>query len=380
MPVPPYDKLAHLLVRYSTMVRAGELVSLVASPLAEPLVVALYREVLLAGGHPVVLMTPGACLEALFQLGNDQQLALVSPVETCATDDADVTVFVLTDEEVRRTSGLALNRQALHQEARRPLTESFLRRTAEKSLRWIATLFPCEAAALHAGMTLSQYETILFRAGMLHEDDPASAWRALSQRQARLVDFLQQVRELRLTASAGTDLRLAVAGRTWINGDGRENFPDGEVFTCPIEDATEGIIYFDLPSVHAGLEVQGVRLAFKAGRVIEASADRGEEYLIRLLDQDPGARVLGEIGLGCNYAVTQYTQNTLLDEKTGGTFHLALGTAHPASGGAQPRRPALGPDLRPARRRTDRGGWRGDQRGRSVLECRLAAAWVTAVK
>jgi aminopeptidase len=211
--------------------------------------------------------------------------------------------------------------------------ELFLRRAAEKSLRWVATQFPCQAAAQEADMSLAEYEDFVFAAGMLDQDDPAAAWNVLSERQARLVGFLQTVRELRFVTAAGTDLRVGVGGRTWINCDGHENFPDGEVFTGPREDATEGTVCFDFPAVRGGREVLGVRLVFRAGRVVEASAAKGEEFLFQMLDQDEGARVLGEVALGCNYAITRHTRNTLFDEKIGGTFHVALGAAYPESGG-----------------------------------------------
>jgi len=168
---------------------------------------------------------------------------------------------------------------------------------------------------------------------MLHHDDPAAAWQTLSAAQARVAESLQSVRELHFWTPRGTNLRVGVAGRTWINCDGRENFPDGEVFTGPIEDATEGVVCFDFPAVHGGREVQDVRLEFRAGRVVAASAAKGEDFLIRLLDQDAGARVLGEVAIGCNYAVARYTRNTLFDEKIGGTFHVALGASYPESGG-----------------------------------------------
>ena len=105
------------------------------------------------------------------------------------------------------------------------------------------------------------------------------------------------------------------------------------MFTGPIEDATEGVVCFDFPSIHGGREVDGVRLVFRSGRVVEASARKGEDFLLRMLDQDPGARVLGEVALGCNYAITRHTRNTLFDEKIGGTFHVALGASYPESGG-----------------------------------------------
>jgi aminopeptidase len=330
---PRIDRLAEVLVRYSTRMQPGQLVSLVGPPLAEPLIVALYREVLRAGGHPCVLMAPEACTELLYRHGSPEQVGFLNPFEAREIEAVDVAVHVLATENSRALTGIDPGVQALRSQSRGPLMERFLRRAAEKSLRWVATQFPCQAAAQDAEMSLAEYEDFVFAAGMLDREEPAAAWRSLSERQARLVDFLHTVGELRFVTPCGTDLRLGVAGRTWINCDGHENFPDGEVFTGPIEDATEGTVGFDFPAVHGGREVQGVRLRFRAGRVVEASATRGEEFLVRMLDQDAGARVLGEVALGCNYAITRYTRNTLFDEKIGGTFHVALGASYPESGG-----------------------------------------------
>jgi aminopeptidase len=327
------DKLADVLVRYSTAVRPGDLVSLTGPPLAEPLIVALYRAVLRAGGHPVVVMAPEACAEVLYREGNPEQLAYVSPLETREVEAVDVAIHVAAPLNTRALTGIDPRKQALRNQARLPLMDRFLRRAAERSLRWVATQFPCQAVAQDADLSLADYEAFVHAAGFLDRPDPVAAWRSLSERQARLAEYLGGVREVRLVTPAGTDLRLGVAGRTWINCDGHENFPDGEVFTGPVEDATEGTVCFDFPAVHGGREVQGVRLVFRAGRVVDASAAKGEEFLIRMLDQDAGARILGEAALGCNYAVTRHTQNTLFDEKIGGTFHLALGAAYPESGG-----------------------------------------------
>jgi aminopeptidase len=330
---PRLDKLAAVLVRYSTQVQPGQLVSLVGPPLAEPLVVALYREVLLAGGHPLVLMAPEACTEMLYRHGSSEQIAYLNPFELREVEAVDVAIHLLAPENTHALTNLDASRPARRSRARWPIMELFLRRAAEKSLRWVATQFPCQAAAQDASMSLTEYEEFVFGAGMLDRDVPELAWQALSERQARLVDFLQHIREVRFVTPRGTDLRLGVGGRTWINCDGHENFPDGEVFTGPIEGATEGTVCFDFPAVHGGREVQGIRLVFRAGRVVDASASHGEKFLIGMLDQDPGARVLGEAALGCNYAITRHTRNTLFDEKIGGTFHVALGASYPESGG-----------------------------------------------
>jgi aminopeptidase len=327
------DKLAEVLVRYSTVVRPGDLVSLAGPPLAEPLIVALYREVLRAGGHPMVLMTPESCAEVLYRQGSAEQLTFLNPLETREVESVDVAIHVAASANTRALSNIDPAKQALRNRARQPLMDLFLRRAADQSLRWVATQFPCQAAAQDADMSLADYEEFVFRAGLLGHADPLAAWRSMSERQARVAAYLANIRELRVVTPAGTDLRLGVAGRKWINCDGHQNFPDGEVFTGPIEDATEGTACFDSPAVHGGREVHGVRLAFRAGRVVDAAAARGEEFLIRMLDQDAGARVLGEVALGCNYAITRHTRNTLFDEKIGGTFHLALGASYPESGG-----------------------------------------------
>ena len=182
-------------------------------------------------------------------------------------------------------------------------------------------------------MSLSNYEDFVFRAGLLHQDDPAAAWKEISTRQQRLVDYLNGKKEIHFVTPQGTDLRLDVTQRTWINCDGHENFPDGEVFTGPVENATTGTVCYSFPAVHAGREVDEIRLVFQDGQVTDATASKGEAFLHSMLDQDAGAKILGEIAIGTNYSINQYTKNTLFDEKIGGTFHAALGAAYPESGG-----------------------------------------------
>jgi aminopeptidase len=210
--------------------------------------------------------------------------------------------------------------------------EIFLRRAAEKQLRWSGTQFPTQAAAQDAEMSLGEYEDFVFGAGLLDRADPVAAWKAVSERQQRLVDFLNGKAEYHVVAGNGTDVRMSVAGRKWINCDGHENFPDGEVFTGPVLDSVNGVIQFSLPAVHHGREVQDARLVFKNGKVVEASASKGEDFLISMLDTDGGSRFLGECAIGTNYQIKNYTRNTLFDEKIGGTVHFAVGAGYPETG------------------------------------------------
>jgi aminopeptidase len=129
------------------------------------------------------------------------------------------------------------------------------------------------------------------------------------------------------------DLVIRVGGRRWKNAAGEHNFPDGEVFTAPLETATRGRVTFSFPALYGGREVEGITLTFAEGRVVEATAAKGADLLQAMLDLDAGARVLGEFAFGTNYGIARFTRNILFDEKIGGTVHLALGAAYPETGG-----------------------------------------------
>ncbi len=330
---PRLEKLADVLVNYSTAICQDDFVRLAGPPVARPLLVTLYRAVLRAGGHPHVQMVPDECAESKLELATDEQLHYEDPVDLYMVEQIDASISLWGQDNTKSLSQVDPQRQAAASQARKRMTTRFLDRAAKGDLRWVGSQFPCHAAAQDAQMSLAAYEKFVFDAGLLHLPDPAAAWREISQRQQRIVDCLNGRHEIRFTTPQGTDLKVGVAGRTWINCDGHENFPDGEVFTGPVENATEGVVCYSFPAVHGGREVDGIRLSFREGRVVDARAAKGEAFLHAMLDQDAGARTLGEIAIGANYAVREYTRNTLFDEKIGGTFHAALGAAYPESGG-----------------------------------------------
>ena len=221
---------------------------------------------------------------------------------------------------------------AVQSKAMEPISETFMQRSASGALNWTVAQFPTPAAAQDAGMSLRDYQTFVYRAGLLDEPDPVSAWKQLGERQEKLIEWLRGKKIVHITGP-GTDLKVSIEGRTWLNDDGHKNFPGGEIFTGPVESATEGVIQFSFPAYLRGREVQGVRLVFEGGRVTEASATADEEFLRGMLDMDEGARRLGEFAFGTNHGIQQFTKNTLFDEKIGGTLHMALGRAYPESGG-----------------------------------------------
>jgi aminopeptidase len=326
------DRLAAVLVQYSTNVKKGDLVRIGGDVTALPLMEAVYEQALRAGGNPFFQMTTDESSDAFFRVASDEQLAYVSPINQHIVETIDVYVGIGGVANTRAKTNVPPEKQALASKARKPFLKRLLERAAKKELRWTGTQYPTAASAQDAEMSVHEYEDFVFRAGLLHLPDPVAGWRAMSERQQRLADFLEKKKEIRVIGK-GTDLRVGIEGRHWINCDGHENFPDGEVFTGPIETATEGTVRYTFPAVHGGREVQDITLVFKNGRVVDARASKGEEFLLKMIDQDPGARTLGEFAIGTNFGIQQYTRNTLFDEKIGGTCHAALGAAYPESGG-----------------------------------------------
>ena len=326
------EKLADVLVNYSVGVKPDQLVRISGPPIAQPLVVALFGKVLAAGGHPAVRMTPEEMNEIFLKQASDEQLRYLNPISLFEYEKIDCSIGIWAEENTKALTNCDPKKIGLTQAARKPLMDIFMKRAAEGSLKWAGTQFPCQAAAQDAEMSLAEYEDFVFHAGMLHEADPVASWKRLSERQKRLIDFMAGKTEYRVVAANGTDVRMSLAGMTWINCDGHENFPDGEVFTGPVIDSVNGQINFSFPAVHHGRECDGVKLTFKNGKVVDASAAKGEEFLISMLDMDKGSRFLGECAIGTNYDIKRYTRNTLFDEKIGGTVHFALGAGYPESG------------------------------------------------
>lgn len=332
---PRLDKLAEVMVQYSARVKRGDVVGIMAEDAARPLVEALARASIKAGAHVFAVPRNATFAQALLDHGDDEQVAHTHPVLMHYMRTVDVHFSLWAEENTKALSRYDARRVALLQQARKPFLKVMMDRAAKGEVRWCGTQFPTQASAQDAEMSLSQYEEFVFRAGLLHLENPAAEWAKVHERQERVREYLQGKKTLRFRAPAcdghdGTDLTVDVSKGIWINCSGRENFPDGEVFAGP--GGVDGRVNYTFPAVYHGREVEGVRLVFRGGRVVEASAKKGEDFLFKMLDQDPGARTLGEIAIGTNYGITQFSKNTLFDEKIGGTFHAAVGAGYPESG------------------------------------------------
>src|SRR3954465_1526883 len=329
---PRQQALAEILVRYSTKVQPGDVTVIQSTTIAEPLVQAIYEEVLRAGGHPVFQITPEGALSSFYELASDEQLDFVAPPQAWTYTESDVRIAVMAEENTRALTRSDPAKQSRAQKARKPLLEAAMKRSAEGTHRWALTLYPTHAFAAEADMSLAQYEEFFYRACLAYDDDPVTAWERQSEQVRRLAEWMEG-REEGHVVGPGTDIRLNVSGRHWIPCYGSHNMPDGEFFTGPVEDAVNGEVSFSFPASYGGREGAGVRFRVEGGRTQAASGGGGEEFLLEMLDTDDGARRLGELGIGTNYGIGTGTKEILLDEKIGGTVHMAIGASYPESGG-----------------------------------------------
>lgn len=326
------NRLANVLVNYSTKVKAGDWVHVNANWQAIPLVKEVVRYVLRAGGNPSVNLESSDLNEVFMAQANDTQLRWVPPLEMHMIKEANVWIVIEAPENTRAMSNIDPSRQQMRNQSYQKWMETYSKRSAAGELRWVIANYPCQALAQEAGMSLSDYEDFIYQATFADQVDPVQSWRNLHDEQERLVKWLTGKKTISIRGPQA-DLTLSVAGRRFINSDGDQNMPSGEVFTSPVEESVNGWAQFSYPAIYLGTTVEGVRLEFKDGEVIKASAEKNEEFLLRMLETDDGSRFLGELGIGTNYGITRFTKNILYDEKIGGTFHLALGNGFGEAGG-----------------------------------------------
>lgn len=327
------EKLAYTLIHYSTEVKPGERVLIRStSPAGEPLAGALYAEALKAGALPsVYIHMSQENVIALESTSDLNQLAYVDPMLKLMYEQAEVIYRIEAAQNARDRTAYPLDRQRARSQAYDELIKIQMRREAAKELRRCTTQFPTFAYAQSAGMSLVQYEDFLYGACKATLDDPVSAWKAVYASHERLIDWLKGKQHLHVQAEH-IDLEMSLQGRIFKNAGGKENMPDGEIFTGPVEDSVNGWVRFTYPAYYQGNEVKGVELEFRDGLVVQARAEANEGYLNSVLDTDPGARRLGEFAIGTNRDVQEFTGSILFDEKIGGTVHMAVGQGYGETG------------------------------------------------
>ncbi len=330
---PRVERFAKLLVEYSTRIQPGDRVLIEALTPAEPLVRALYERILEIGGHPHLNLAFPSLEATLIRLGNDEQLDYVPPFRKMAYDEFESRIYIHSKSNTKDLQGVDLERFTRRRKALSPILEAQLRRGAAGEFRWLSTLFPTQAYAQDAEMSLIEYEDFVFRACYVDDldVDPVAYWKSYRDDQQRIIDALSGHEHVELRGP-NCELTLSIKGRTFLNACGEVNMPDGEVFTGPVEDSVEGWVRFSYPAIWQGRYADGIELHFSEGRVVEAKAEVNEDFLLEMLDADKGSRYLGEFAIGTNFAIQRFTRQILFDEKIGGTFHIAVGAGYPETG------------------------------------------------
>ena len=331
--------LARTLVNYCVEVREKDIVGIIAQPLATPLIQEVVREVLRGGGYPYLLPykvpLPTLGYEGLdkifFEEANDDQLKHLNRYWEILNNDFDVRIFIQSEFSTQSIKDIDPERLKIHKMANKPINDTYFERMSTGDLRRVSTLFPTQAYADDAGMSLNDFEDYVYSVTFSDTDDPVGEWKKMREEQQHLVDWLKGKKTVQVRGPHA-DLSLSIEGRTFINSDGKQNMPSGEIFTGPVEDSVNGWVRFTHPCILTGKEVNGVELHFEDGKVVKASAEKNEDFLLSRLDMDQGSRYLGEFAIGTNYKINRFIKKILFDEKIGGTIHMALGQGYPITG------------------------------------------------
>lgn len=332
MPDPRVEKLAKVMVNYALELKPGQQFWLRTTPLAEELNLAVYEEAVRAGAHVFVDQRMPSAEELFYRYASDEQLDFVSPIRRITAETFEASLYIEAEHNSRNLSGMDGSRMARSRKAMAPLTAHLMQRSADGTHRWCITVYPTHAMAQDANMSLADYREFVYGAGMLNEEDPVAFWRAEGRKQEQLTGWLKG-HDRAVIKGANVDITLSIKDRRFEISDGRYNFPDGEIFTSPLEESVNGWIRFRYPALYQGQEVSDIELWFENGRVVKEKAEKNQEFLTSMLNMDEGARVLGEWGIGTNYGIQRFTRNMLFDEKIGGTIHFAVGAGFPECGG-----------------------------------------------
>jgi aminopeptidase len=312
------EKHAEILVNHCVDIQQGDEVLVRAPTEAEELAVALHEELGELGAYPIRMtgIRGNSRPQRAFMQAMDPDdyesppQALVSMAE-----NADAFIIISASRNTYEASNVPPEKNAAYRQLFKPIQEQLM------NSRWVGTQHPAPGNARDAEMSTDAYADFVYDAVTLD-------WDAQREFQAQMVDILDAGSEVRIVSGETTDVTMSIDGMVTANDCGERNLPGGEVYTAPVPDSVEGEVLFDKPLMAQSREIEDVRLVFEDGEVVEYSATKNEDVLASALDTDPGAKRLGELGIGMNRQIDQFTYNMLFDEKMGDTVHMALGRAY----------------------------------------------------
>ncbi len=329
------QKYAHLLANYCLELKAEDRLFVSTTLLAEPLVRALYTEATKMGVVVEIDFSFKDQNKIFYEHASDFILTTPPLLKQAAMNEFDAYLNIRAPYDLNETVDIDMEKKKKRSKAMSPMLNTYFERTADRSvagaLKRSLCQYPTQAAADAAEMTLEEYAHFVFNACHLFADDPEGEWKEVGRQQQRIKDYLDKVSKVRYKADH-SDVEFSVAGRTWINSDGRTNMPSGEVYSGPVEDSVNGKVHFTFPSIYMGKDVKGITLWVENGEVVKWDAEQGKDLLDNVF-QIPGAKFFGEVAIGTNYQIQRATRNILFDEKIGGTIHMAVGQSYKQTGG-----------------------------------------------
>lgn len=316
-----WKRLGDILVNYSTEVKPGEKVMIaMIEPETFPLAHAVYESVVKAGGYPQIQLLSERLRHSLLRYGNEDQANWVPEIEYYGMEWADVYIGLRGAHNLYELQEIPSSVLSANQAAMGKVSTARWEKT-----RWVLVRVPNESFAQQAQSSYEDIETMFFNACFLDWQEEAKKW----QRWASILDKGKQVRLL----GTKTDLSFSIEGRTWLPFTGKLNMPDGEIATAPVVESVDGTIYFDHPGVLSGRLIHGIELTWEKGKLVHAKSDSEQEFFQSVVYKDEGSSNIGEFAFGTNWGVDRFCNDILIDEKIGGTIHMALGRAYPECGG-----------------------------------------------
>ncbi|OGD62376.1 hypothetical protein A2215_02965 [Candidatus Berkelbacteria bacterium RIFOXYA2_FULL_43_10] len=317
------QKLAKIVVNYSLKVKHDENVIISGSTEASDFILALYKEVLYAGGHPGLRLSLPGMAPIFYKYAKEHHIKKYPAAFDFQVKDADKYIGIDTSSNTKELSSADPKKIVERAKITRPISDYIV--NAKDKIRRVTVGYPCLALAQDAEMSIHDYENFVF--GATNQN-----WEKLGKEIDKILRRFKKGKSVHLLGP-GVDLKMKIRGELAVADKGEENMPGGEVFMAPVRTSATGFIKFDYPAIRSGNEVSGIYLEFKKGKVVRAKAEKNQRFLHQMLNVDKNASYLGELGIGMNPKIKKFTKNLLFDEKIGGTIHLALGMAYKENGG-----------------------------------------------
>lgn len=316
-------KLAEIAVKYSVAVKTGEKVIISGGAEAIDFIVELCKQVILAGGHPIVRINPLNISDFFYKYAKNHQLDFFPDYWFNTVKEAQCYIGINSDANTRELTNVDSKKITKRQKLLHPISD-YIVNTPNK-IRRVSVGYPCLALAQEADMSLTEYENFVYNACLID-------WNKFGKRLDKINSVFEKGKNIHLIGE-GIDLKFSIKGKNSIADKGEENMPGGEIFMAPVRESLNGWVKFDYPRIVSGKQISGVYLKFINGKITEFDCEKGKEFLGELIKSDENASYIGEFGIGCNPRINRYSNDLLFDEKINGTIHLALGMAYKQNGG-----------------------------------------------